>query len=232
MKTALAVAGVALALSACASAGEASSASSAPAPIESASSSGEVAAALSPVCDGSPPAKGVFGVDGDAEHDGVVGVLRNQTDYWVLMTSNRSRVQNAADRCYLAPGGSLAYAGNYYVTLYLQRDTSNGRDVSPGSFATHSDQVNLDDPDYGDPTVRLGMGLRFYDDECLVTETKGRQIRQGQSMDVGTISAGSISATRLSDDKNATRAWSGRDSWAVNDWARIDLVLTSDKRCS
>lgn len=223
-----AAAAVAVALSACGAAGEDSGPSGAPAPIESAAGSGEVASALNPLCEQGPPAsQRGFRVDGDAEHDGVVGTMRNETGYWVLVGSNREGVA----KCYLAPGARLAYAGNYGVLIKLQWDSSDGESLWPSSFLPNSAWISMEDPDQDYPYVRISTGVRMYDDGCAL-DNVGRDLREGETSTLGGVGAGTVTATRLPDDKYASRDWTGRDSWAVNDWARIDLVLTPEKRCS
>jgi hypothetical protein len=60
---------------------------------------------------------------------------------------------------------------------------------------------------------------------------KSVSLSEGDTQEVGSIGAGTLWAQRHDDNKSVAREWTGVDSWAVNDWARIDLIVKPDNIC-
>lgn len=214
------VAGVGVAaclLAACgASTGSGSSTAQSPGPVESVSDSGELAYRGATSCPPGPPASGFLNaVGGDPEHDGVVGTVRNETSYRIFLIG-----KTYDDFCSIEPGQRAAYAASDQVALKIRNDGTK-------RSTTVTTYVYVTDPNTGDPTVSVGgyeMG-KSNDLPCYVKSGSRVTLDEGSTQEVGPIGSGTLWAQRHDDDKNIAREWTGADSWAVNDWARIDLMV-------
>ena len=191
-----------------------------PGPVESASDSGELAYAGVGPCPQGPPASGFLNQVGDPENDGVVGTVRNET-------SGTIYVKRSSDICSVAPGQRAAYAESLTAELKIRNDATKR------STFVEVD-VYVEDPNTGYPTVKVvGVTMsKSRDLPCSVSAyKKSVSLSEGDTQEVGSIGAGTLWAQRHDDNKSVAREWTGVDSWAVNDWARIDLIVKPDNIC-
>jgi hypothetical protein len=96
--------------------------------------------------------------------------------------------------------------------------------------------VYVVDPNTGYPRVNVfsvQMGKRDRRLPCDVSAygKSAVSLSEGSTQEVGGIGAGTLWAHRHGDDKTAARDWTGVNSWAVNDWARIDLMVKPGNIC-
>jgi hypothetical protein len=191
-----------------------------PGPVESASDSGELAYAGVGPCPQGPPASGFLNQVGDPEHDGVVGTVRNETSSTIYM-------QWDSDICSIGPGQRAAYAGSVDASFKVRNGPERSTSVSVGVYVV--------DPNTGYPRVNVfsvQMSSSDSDLPCDVSAyKKAVSLSEGSTQEVGGIGAGTLWVHRHGDDKTAARDWTGVNSWAVNDWARIDLMVKPDRIC-
>lgn len=179
------------------------------APVESSSASGQVASSI-PNCQEGAPARGEFRT-GTHHYDGVLGAIYNDT-------SGALEVKQWKEACRLEPGRSVAFA------VGTPAGESNGgliRPRNPEDFTITSAsggvavEVEVDDPNMGWPIATVKAA------SCQKAESPG--LSEGQSWQENSQGNGEIRITRLEDDADIAREWSGTDSWSVDDWARIDV---------
>ena len=244
----VAVAGTLL-LSACGSGG---STAESPAPVESVAAAGAVAAAT-PQCAEGPPASGnlLNGVTGSPAHDGVVGAIYNKTgrDIYITHLDKALPLDNGygdghtgGEWCKIPVGGRAAYAWSsgsekklVIVRDRIVRTTINARwwDWNPYGGIV----VTAVDPSAGYPKVivsgmQLWMGkgdTRKYPKERDY-EKQEKSLSEDESANFKS-SWGTVDVTRLEDNSQASREWTGANTWAVNDWARIDISVTALCEC-
>lgn len=201
--------------------------SSATAPVESGSGSGEVASAISDCAEG-PPARGSLKDDPTKIPDGVVGTLYNETPEAVYVSIGRY----FNDMCRLAPGASTVFAGSgwlYGVNLFISRNSEPGE--------RSGTEVTLRDTVYWYPNGAV-QGFRFLKPDsnerrmCTSDAGKERDFSQGDERSYDDDALGKLTITRLPDDSNAARKWTGVTDAHVDDWARMDVRIWRLGNCS
>ena len=213
IRLAAASVGVLLLLTACGS-----TAATDPA-VQSASDSGAVAGGAS-ACPSDPPArKPLKDKNWYPLRDGVVGAIYNETSNTIYVGFPGQGI------CGIAPGGYAPYSVTEQVSQYDNW-------VYPLIVSATADGYNgvcvaAVDPDVGYPGVLIVgkpacsntlSASREYDDVqermSTLSEDESVELRNGNTV---------IVATRLEDDGDVAKQWTGSDTWAVTDWARIDL---------
>ena len=197
------------------------SAASTPAPVESSPSGGEVAASV-PDCPEGAPARDGF-QSRTSEFNGVVGTLYNDTGEELQVTAVRSGTV-----CRLAAGRSVVFADGR-----LEREIQDPNDQKRASYIVKSPsgaeaEVQLTDPNYGRPWGDVFVPRKY---ASCTSEGTG-WLAEGETWEKDTAQLGHVRITRLDDDADAARRWSGTDSWTVDDWQRIDVrFLRLSKGC-
>lgn len=218
-----AVVSLALLLTACGSAAQVTaSPSQSGAPIESSAGVGDLARTF-PACTEGPPAAGGLRQVQQRTHDGMVGVIRNESGARIFAKGA------SGDWCSLERGKRAAYALS--VQDVVQLGGAGGTTSAPHVIEV---QLDLADDPLGYPYVKVtSIGFKpTAPPGCTVPgDGKKVELKEGESKELGGIGLGTLSAQRLPDDKNAAREWSGVDSWEVDDWARVDLTVTAAAKC-
>lgn len=205
--------GVLLLLSACGSSTTPDSS------VESASGSGAVAADAS-ACPSDPPArKPLKDKSWFPLRDGVVGAVYNDTADTIYVGFP------GQGTCALEPGGHAAYSvveqvsmyDNWVYPLEITRTTNGWRRVCVAAV----------DPDIGYPGVLLvdkGYCANLLSASRNQTDVQEQMTTLSEDESVELRSGSTvIAANRLEDDGDVAKQWTGSDTWAVTDWARIDL---------
>ena len=225
---------VGLGLAGCGSSGQsAESPTQSSAPVESISASGAVATYFGECPEGHPARDALSAVTfegrSSAAHDGVVGTIYNDTEQPIEVRTDM------LGSCDLGPGKNTMFAasmgereGRYYLVprevedynkmfwLYLSSPTTTGETA-----------VGFLDPNTGEPRVFASQRSAVTQAACPPgqgVKSSGDLYPGGAERFVDT-SIGYLMAKRWPDDKNVARQGTGWDGWAVNDWARIDLVV-------
>ena len=218
----------ALLLAACGSAG-----STSPSPVETMSDSGDVAAATSP-CPEGPPASGsvLRIIDSSPEHDGTVGTIANRTGRTIYLAQFDAPLASA-QWCSVADGQRAAYAMEQPTKLlvtYQPLAKGSGDSWSPPFQMV----VWAEDPAVGSPDASIAASkvVAGPTTDICWGSTRETTLSEGDRVDL-TTSYASATVIRHDDDRDIARQWTGVDSWAVNDWARIDFEVTAvpEDRC-
>lgn len=233
----------AMLLTAC---GATSSTQESAAPIASASDSGAVAQAVAD-CAAGPPASGELlnGVTDNPRHDGVVGAIYNKTP-GDLFVSRMSDAANSAGVyqegyttglwCRIPKGGSAAYAWSrgyekqLLITAKQITRTNVGRGWDWDPF--RGLLVSAKDPNAGFSTVSIS-GMAIVDSATEQERRPREEEYQKRDEPIGEGDTrtlknhdGTVEFYRHEDDGAIAREWTGKDTWAVDDWARIDISVT------
>jgi hypothetical protein len=148
--------------------------------------------------------------------DGVVGSIYNKTGgtIFVAFTDGSYSEPDSDDAgCALADGKSVAVAASSYYILARGIGTQTGKTL-----------ISANDQTSWWPTVTASTYyVRSPKKVCDGAGSDG--LSEGQDWWVDTADIGKVRAVRLEDDADAVHTWTGFDTWAVRDWARIDFEI-------
>ena len=190
--------------------------------VESSSASGDVAGSVSRCPDGPPARFPLKDKMWSPLPDGVVGAIYNRTANNIFVGYPNEGL------CYIESGGRAAYSvveklsanDNYVPTLTISNNAAGASGVCVAAV----------DPENGYPGVMVTgrpscmeamSASRDRDDDVqdrmsTLGEGEKVELRSGNTL---------IIAQRLEDDASAAKEWTGSDTFAVRDWARIDLTV-------